>query len=347
MSKPSLAIFRDASAVLVGGLNSFRVSEEERELFRSLAPAGVTLFSRNISDFSQLGQLTSELQALRDDASLPLIIAMDQEGGRVARLKAPFPNQGPALLLAKERADEGALAELSAYGGEVGQALRQLGITLNFAPVLDVLGEHTHHSIGDRAFSRDPQQVALRAGAFLAGMQKTGLFGCLKHFPGQGGGRSDTHVTSAVVDKSLAELQQRDLLPFRELISAASLVMLSHCIYPSLDHREASLSPIIIEGLLRKDLGFKGVAVSDDMTMAAVNAQVTEFGTRIVEAVESGIDLLLICKDIRLWREAHAALCYAAEESRAFKQRLRQAADRVRGLRKKMTTNVTNFLPQF
>lgn len=324
-----------ASAVLLGALASAEISEGEKELIAEIAPAGLTLFARNISQSNhhQLKILCQEIQRLRAPAAPPFLIAIDQEGGRVARLKSPFPDEGPALCLAGGRSDVAALAHLSAYGTQVGRALRDLGVNVNFAPVLDIFQETTHVSIGDRAFGRNPQEVSLRAGSFLDGMQKANVAGCLKHFPGQGSAQADTHFHSVRVEKSLAELKNWDFLPFEALIHKAPMVMLSHCIYSCLEEKEASISSMLIEDLLRKHFGFKGVAVSDDMTMAAVFRQGINFGDTVVTAVESGIDLVLICKGLDLWWEAYHALKQHEKESPAFKRRLLQAAERVNTLR--------------
>jgi beta-N-acetylhexosaminidase len=340
-----------ASAVVMGALAGAELSREEHDFLCEFGAAGVTLFSRNIalhnpvtSDSPQsllpqrynkvlLQKLLALLQKLRPHAAPPLLIAIDQEGGRVARLKYPFPDRGPALRLVDERADEEAQNMLFAYGREVGASLLDLGINVNFAPVLDVQQKDTHDSIGDRAFAGDPERVGVRAKAFLQGMQSAGVLGCLKHFPGQGGARSDTHLHSARVDKPLAELTACDLLPFADLMPHAPMVMLGHCVYSCLDQREASLSSVVIEGLLRKKMGFSGVAVSDDMTMAAVHKPGGDFGDTVVAAVESGIDLVLVCKDLGLWRQAVTALRQGAKESPAFGKRLAEAAERVNKMR--------------
>jgi len=325
-----------AAAVILGALEAGSLADDERRFLAQEQPAGLTLFARNIPPESEggLAPLTKELQALRRPGSLPMIIAIDQDGGRVARLKGDFPNAGPALELEEGRRDAKALAGLVAYGERVGSSLRELGVNVNFAPVVDVLTEASNHAIGDRCFGKEPESVRLRAGAFMTGLQRSGVFGCLKHFPGQGAATVDTHAGQAVIDKSLAELEACELYPFRALLAQTPMVMASHCVYPQLDPaHEASLSPRILKGLLRDRLGFRGLVVSDDMTMGAIVGKEAAFGESIVAAVAAGVDLLLVCRGLRVWQESLEALRHAASQSSEFRLRLAEAAERVQGLR--------------
>ena len=160
-----------------------------------------------------------------------------QEGGRVRRLKEPFPNLGPALHISGGNDDKGSIEQIFNYGHCVGLRLKELGINVNFAPVLDCLSNPKNDAIGDRSFASSPNKVVSRAGAYLRGHQEAGIYGCLKHFPGQGDASHDTHLQSTAINASSLQLEQRELVPFVELLPEAELVMISHCIYPAIEHK--------------------------------------------------------------------------------------------------------------
>lgn len=330
-----------ASAVVAGAFESMTLSSEEAAFFSSEATAGVTLFRRNIPQdqtcYSATAAMLKKLQALRPAGDPPLLIAIDQEGGRVARMpRAFFPDLGAAQRICRGQSDPAALAVLEAYGMEVGHALRKAGINANFAPVLDILTEPSNTAIGDRVFGIDPEPVCLRAGAFLDGLQSTGILGCLKHFPGQGDAKVDTHLGSAVIDLPRSLLDKREFIPFRGMIHRVEMVMVSHCIYPQLSRKEASRSPEIIGDLLRQEMGFEGVVVSDDMTMGAIPQDEKAWQQALIESILAGADLLLICRHVERCRMAIAALRVEAARSPAFKAALEGAARRVMALRARL-----------
>jgi beta-N-acetylhexosaminidase len=326
-----------ASAVVVAAVEGTALTADERSFFETEAPAGVTLFRRNIAPrFAEVRSLIVELQATRPAGVPPLVMAVDQEGGRVARLRAPFPDAGPPYELAGGGQDEAALTFIENYGFALGAAARALGFNVDFAPCVDVRTPTTNDAIGDRAFGSTPEAVTRRAGVFLDGLQAAGVLGCLKHFPGQGAARHDTHSHPAVIDSSREALWARDLAPFRALIAAAPMVMVSHCTYAALDTQPASRSRAIIEDLLRRELGFDGVVVSDDMNMKAASLEDTAWPQAIVDAVGAGVDMLLVCRDLDRAKRALEALRGAAERDPHFASRLSNAARRVTGLRERL-----------
>lgn len=325
-----------AGSIVVSALESIEISPEEERFFSSGRTAGLTLFRRNISqNLHETELLVQRLQAIRPAGTPPLVIAIDQEGGRVARLQPPFPNEGPALYLAEGRVDDASLAAIDRYGFSVGQKLLQLGINVNFAPVLDILTEPSNEAIGDRVFGVEPEAVTKRAGAFLLGMERAGVRGCLKHFPGQGHARVDTHMGTARINLSKAELTTRELIPFRDLAEFCSMVMIAHCIYPQLDTAEASRSPVIIEGLLKREIGFAGVVVSDDMNMGAVPQEIRAWTEMLIQSVAAGVDMLLVCRHLERSVAAVEALAREAMRSPAFAARLEEAAHKVTTLRRR------------
>ncbi len=325
-----------ASAVLIAAVEGLDLTPDEERFYREESPAGVTLFRRNIpqDDFSAVSKLNQALQSLRPAGDPPLVIAIDQEGGRVSRIGAPFPNLGPAMHVADGRFDSEALGILSEYGQAVGRSLREIGINVDFAPVLDILTEPSNHAIGDRCFGVSAEQVTPRARAFLHGLQAERVLGCLKHFPGQGHAGVDTHFGTAVIDVSLQTLISRELVPFRELVSECPMVMISHSIFPVLCEHEASRSERIIQDWLRIRLGFKGVVVSDDMNMGALPQEIADWKDALIEAVAAGCDALLICRHLDRCYAALDALRTEARRSAAFNVRLEDAAWRVTKMRK-------------
>ena len=162
--------------------------------------------------------------------------------------------------------------------------------------------EKSHISIGDRAFASTASGVSARAGSFLSGLLEANIFGCLKHFPGQGNAPADTHLGSAVVEATIDQLHQHELKPFKDCLDRAPMVMMSHCIYPALDERHACLSGKIINGLLREQLGYTGLVVSDDMTMKAIDQNDLAWQGKMVEAIAAGVDILLVCKGLDAWK---------------------------------------------
>jgi len=324
-----------AGTILVCAVEGSSLTNEELGFFREIAPSGVTIFGRNCASQPALKELVNTLQTTRAPGTPPLVIGIDQEGGRVARLKAPFPNAGPAMLLAGGRVDPEACAEIASTARNMGLGLLELGINVNFAPVCDVLTEPTNTSIGDRAFAVTAEGVAARAGSFLDGLQGAGVLGCLKHFPGQGAATVDTHLGGAVVALSREELELH-LRPFRAILPRAPMVMISHCIYPVLAEGEASSSPEVITDLLKRDLGYGGVVVSDDMNMGAVPQEQEAWQETIIRAVNAGVDMLLVCRHLDRYQLAYEALCREAERNSKFRHRLEDAAARVTQLRCKL-----------
>lgn len=314
-----------ASLVIMAAIEGLEPSREELDFLEKEQPAGLTLFKRNISEsFDECRSLCRKLT--RFDSSL--LLAIDQEGGRVARIPAPFPNEGAALGLSSY-----SLVFLENYGFCVGACLKALGINWNFAPVCDILTREDNEAIGDRVFAYSAQEVIERAGAFLLGMERAGVAGCLKHFPGQGDANFDTHLGSAIIELEASIFEQRELEPFKKLMNSTRAIMVSHAIYPHLDEQIASLSAPIMQELLRGQLGFEGLVVSDDMNMKAVAQDDTSWKEAMVASIAAGCDLLLICRHLDRCQMALEALRKESARSLAFNKRLEEAAGRVKSFR--------------
>lgn len=316
--------------ILVGGYLGAAPSPRFLEALRRRERAGAILFKRN-------GRAPEELfahtRALVDAAGVrPIVVAVDQEGGRVERVGPPVLHLPPALRLARSaaaRRDPGFLERVAHAQGE---QLAAIGFTTSFAPVLDVHSEPANPIIGDRAFGETAEEAAEGALAFARGLARAGLFACGKHFPGHGATRTDSHLELPRVDRGRGEVMTVDVAPFARAAAARMPAMMTaHVVYSALDpERPATLSRAICTDLLRGDLGFEGALFSDDLEMKALTAPIEESA---VLAIAAGCDLLLVCSDEDAQDRAYAALARERERSPAFRERLAEAARRSRALR--------------
>ena len=269
-----------------------RLTEDEKRLFAESDPAGYILFARNIRDRDQLLGLTDDLRALSGRDDLPILI--DQEGGRVARMKPPewpaFP-PGEAFDRLYETAPISAVEAARVNAEALGQMLAAVGISVNCLPLLDIRRPETHDVIGDRALGSEPLRVAALGRAVLDGMAEAGVAGVVKHMPGHGRASVDTHKDLPSVEASAEELAT-DIAPFRALADAP-MGMTAHIVFTAWDEVHcASRSPIIIEQIIRGEIGFDGLLMSDDLDMKALNGNPADLAAEVVAA---GCDLALNC----------------------------------------------------
>ena len=286
------------------GLEGLTLTDAERGLFREANPAGYILFKRNIDTPDQVRALTASLTDLAGRA-LPILI--DQEGGRVARLRPPHWPEYPAAerfdqLYEKAPVTAMEAARLNALA--LAAMLRDLGITVDCLPLLDVRDPQGHDIIGDRSYGAEPMKVAALGRMTLDGLRQGGVCGVVKHIPGHGRAAADSHLELPVVTASRAELE-RDFEPFRSL-NWAPMAMTAHVTYTALDpHRCATLSPIVID-LIRTDIGFQNLLMSDDLGMKALgqpsaggyppgSTALEDFGARACASLAAGCDIALHC----------------------------------------------------
>lgn len=314
------------------GLEGLTLTDRERALFRSADPAGYILFKRNVDSPEQVRALC---QSLTDLAGRRLPILIDQEGGRVARLRPPhwpeFPT-GERFAELYGKAPVTAIEAIRLNALAIAAVLRDLGITVDCLPLLDVRDRDGHDIIGDRALGYEPMQVAALGRATLDGLRQGGVCGVVKHIPGHGRAAADSHLELPVVTASRAALE-RDFEPFRTLASAP-MAMTAHVTYTALDpDRCATLSPIVID-FIRTDIGFAGLLMSDDLGMHALgNPQsgghppgsnaLADFGARALASLDAGCDIALHCSgDFAEMR----AICEAVPEiTQAARARLDNA----------------------
>lgn len=270
-------------------------SAEERELLAHPLVGGVILFARNCAGGPRsVAALASAIHALR---SPPLLVTIDQEGGRVQRLQQGVTRlPAPAVLGALWERDAARARRLAGEAGWLMAAeLRALGVDVSFAPVIDLGGRS--RVIGDRAFHHDPEVVAELGRAYAHGMSAAGMRPVAKHFPGHGGVGGDTHVERPVDRRSYADLALADLVPFERLMAdGLPGVMVNHVVYPEIAPEPASLSSRWVRGILRGDLGFQGAVVADDLSMAAAGPAGDALD-RVHAALAAGCDLVPLCND--------------------------------------------------
>lgn len=273
------------------GLSGPTITRNEHALFRQYDPAGYILFARNCIDPDQLLALTD---SLRDIAGRDLPILIDQEGGRVARLRPPHWPVFPAAAALGALYDVAPLSAIEAARLNallLALTLREVGVTVDCLPLLDVRSDGGHDIIGDRSFGDQPLRVAALGKATLAGLRAGGVVGVVKHIPGHGRARVDSHLALPVVDASAAELAT-DFKPFRTL-NTAPMAMTAHIVYSALDPAHcATLSPAVIGGTIRESIGFDGLLMSDDLGMKALGGR---FAARTAGCLAAGCDIALHC----------------------------------------------------
>ena len=267
------------------------LTNEDRTFIERVDPFGVVIFRENVRDAAQVKSLTESIRAIPGS---PRLLAVDQEGGRVARLSDGVPSL-PSMRILGEKGER----EIEEAGHSLGLALRYLGFDVDFAPVLDVDSNPHNPIIGDRAFSTDPQEAGRKALAFARGLLRGGVLPCGKHFPGHGDTSLDSHVALPVVDVPSSRLESRELVPFKMAVeSHLPLMMTAHVVYPAWDASvPATLSRTIVTGILRERMGYPGLILSDDLLMAAVaKGGVVEAA---LAAIDAGCDGLLVLKSQR------------------------------------------------
>jgi beta-N-acetylhexosaminidase len=315
---------REIGQLLIGSLPSTRITPELRSLAREFQLGGVIVFARNIEEPEQVADLSREVQTLATDH--PLWVSVDQEGGRVARLRAPFTEWPPMAVLG--RSGNASLARR--FAESLAAELRAVGVTLDYAPVLDVHTNPKNPIIGDRALAQDADLAARLGVAIVEGLQANGVAACGKHFPGHGDTAVDSHLELPLVEHPPDRIRRVECVPFRAAIAAnVAFLMTAHVLVPSLDEeRPATLSRTIVHGLLRDELCFEGVILSDDLEMKAIAATYS-VPDAAVQAIAAGCDGLLVCSgDVETQVLTLEALVHAVEDGRIPSGRVEDAQRR-------------------
>ena len=292
---------------------------------------GIILFRRNIADATQLRALTQSVRNL--NLLFPAWIAVDQEGGKVQRLSenVGVPKLPPASEIGKLTPDE-----TFEYARGLARTVRDFGFNLDFAPVLDIHTNPQNPIIGDRAFGTTPQDVIDHAIPFMNGLLAEGIVPCGKHFPGHGDTDLDSHTDTPVVQHDILRLRDVEFQPFKAAIQAQiPMIMTAHIVMQGLGERfPSTLSPSIVTGILRQELGFDGVIVSDDLEMDAI---IDNFGCleAVLFGLRAGVDLFLVCKSQYLWAPLCKQVMAEAKKDPALERRIFESAERVIALKQK------------
>jgi beta-N-acetylhexosaminidase len=303
------------------GFGGPAISDDLRRLAREFDIGGIVLFARNVESPDQVAELSREAQTLASE--LPLWVSVDQEGGRVARLKRPFTEWPPMITLG--RSGDEALA--ARFARALAEELQAVGISLDFTPVLDVLTNPGNPVIGDRALAERADDVARLGTVIIRTLQEAGIAACGKHFPGHGDTSTDSHHELPLLEHPPDRLDAIELVPFKAAIAAnVAGIMTAHLLIPALDEENpATLSPAIVDGLLRKKLGYRGLVFTDDLTMKAISGRYG-YAEAMICAIAAGCDVGLMCgPDPEAQFSAFEALIHAVEAGRLSLKRVEDA----------------------
>lgn len=328
--------------LLMAGFDGYEAPDYVLQWLREGRLGGVILFKRNVQNPQQLAALT---KALHEAASSPLLIAIDQEGGTVARLRDGFAESPGAMALASIANARSATPTVKSVCGVLADELRALGINWTYAPMVDLAYNKDNPSVGTRSFGTDVQRVASLAKATVDGFQSNGVAACAKHFPGLGHTALDTHLALPVLDTPLDDLIAVDLLPYQEALTKdLASIMTTHTIYSVLDSAHpATLSDNVIQTLIREKLGFEGVVTTDCMEMKAID---DHYGVResTVRAVKAGVDLVLFSHTREKQAVAYDSLLEAVKSGLISEDTINAANARIAALKERFPAKVAEDL---
>jgi len=322
--------------IAIAGFAGHSVPQDLRLLAKEFDLGGIILFARNVEGPDQVAEVSREAQTLASE--LPLWVSVDQEGGRVARLKAPFTIWPPMATLG--RSGDEALA--ARFARALAAELKAVGISLDYTPVLDVHTNPKNPVIGDRALAERADDVARLGRAIITTLQEAGIAACGKHFPGHGDTSTDSHHELPLIEHPPDRINAVELVPFRAAIDAGvASIMTAHILIPALDEeRPATLSPTIVDGLLKRTLGYDGLVLSDDLEMKAISSR---YGIpeATVAAIAAGCDAVLMCGATQEQQVAALeAVIRAAEDGTLPLKRLEDALARHRRVKERFLAPV-------
>jgi beta-N-acetylhexosaminidase len=331
----NMTLAEQVGQLFLVGFHSQTIDSQIKDLLENYYVGGVIYFTRNIENLEQTQKLSKNLQelALNNGAGIPLFIAVDQEGGKVRRIKdlSYFPaNQILGAAGNQERTRKTAAV--------TARELKGVGVNLNLAPVLDVNNNPNNPVIGERSFGAEPELVAKMGAAYIKGLQSEGIIAAAKHFPGHGDTVTDSHTALPVINHSRARLDAVELYPFKKAIEVGvEVIMAAHIYFPAIETEAgipATLSKAVLTDLLREELDFRGLIITDDMEMGAITKN---FGTvqGAVRSIKAGSDIVLISHSYDLQKEALAAVTTAVKNGEITKKRIKESVKRILKLKVK------------
>ncbi|MCK4378299.1 MAG: beta-N-acetylhexosaminidase [Deltaproteobacteria bacterium] len=324
----------NVAQLVMMGIEGVVLTAAEREVLASMPPGGIILFSRNCPSASACVDLVAEIQGLNHSGAPPVLIAIDQEFGPVCRLRDGMPTFPWATALG----GKGELSTTETTAWHIGQCLADYGVNMNLAPVADLACSGSL-VLADRCFASDPREVADQVNSYIVGLQSSGLAACAKHFPGHGSVTDDSHAMLPVSFLTLDDLASSHLLPFAAAINAGvKVIMTAHLLFPELDPSwPVTLSPLFLNHILRKQLGFDGVILSDDLDMAAMNSG-NDLAMVMCQGLKAGLDMVLWGRNIKKGDDPRRVLFrlqkMIRDESSEFQEQLAGKQERLSLLRK-------------
>ena len=318
----SMSLSEKIGQMMMIGVRGKEINEDSRYLLNEYHMGGIIFFDRNMQSQEQVRKFTEDLQK-NSNEKVPLFIAMDEEGGRVVRMKnalIPPPSQ-------QEIGQSGKVEDAQKWAIETAKSLKQMGINVNFAPVADVGSNDT------RSYSKDAKIVTNFVRGAAKGYEQENMIYALKHFPGIGKGKVDSHQDISAITATEKTLQSEDFLPFQTIVKENDpynyMILVSHLKYTALDEKNpASLSPYIITELLRKKMGYKGIVITDDMEMGAVSKHY-DFSELGVKAVQAGADIVMVCHEYPHEEEAYMGLLDAVKKGEISQNRIDESVKRI------------------
>lgn len=318
--------------LIFAGVEGTSRSEKNDQLIKNLKVGGIILNKKNLDNPSQTVLLINRFKALNDKNPIPLFFGIDQEGGRISKLPGGLTDIPTNMEIGQVNNQN--------FSFEIGQVLGKMvkvyGFNVNFAPVLDVNSNPNNPVIGDRSFGNNPYLVADLGIQTMKGLMKEKIIPTIKHFPGHGDTSVDSHLELPRVDKTLSQLKNLELIPFKRAIqSGAEMVMVAHLLLPEIDpNLPSSLSEKIVSDLLRKDLGFNGVVITDDLTMKAISGNFT-IGAAAVKSIKAGTDMVMVAHKYENILEVFSALKEAVLRGELSEERINESVQRILELKKK------------
>ncbi|MDF2520170.1 MAG: Beta-N-acetylhexosaminidase [Clostridia bacterium] len=318
--------------MIIAGLTGYEAGEDTRQLIESFHVGGFILYSSNIESSQQLLKLTNSLKELNAGNKVPLFISVDEEGGRVSRIPKEIKNLPKNSEIGKINNKEFSYK----VGKLLGEKVRAFGFNMDFAPVLDINSNPKNPVIGDRAFGADERVVSELGVQTMKGMQETGVIPVVKHFPGHGDTAVDSHIGLPFVYNDLKRLKSFELIPFAAAVEAgADMVMAAHIVLPEIDKENpATLSKTIITDILREQMNFDGVVITDDMTMGAISENY-ELGAAAVKSVEAGSDIIMVAYGYDNALTALTSMKEAVQQGLITEERIDQSVYRILKLKQK------------
>lgn len=327
----SMSLEEKVGQMIFGGIEGVELSEKSREMIREDKVGGIIFFKDNLVNANQIVTLLNSIKAENMQQQYPLFLGIDQEGGKVTRI--PELNNLPTNKQIGKK-DNPALA--FQLGELLGKQLNAFGFNLDFAPVLDVDSNPNNPVIGDRSFGSDPKLVSELGISTMKGLQSENVISVIKHFPGHGDTEVDSHIELPIVSKNMKELQALEFIPFQNALkSGADVVMIGHILLPEIDaNKPSSISNVVITKILREQLKYEGVVMTDDMTMKAILDNY-EIGEAAVEAVKAGNDIVLIAHDYEKVHRAIQAILEAVRNEEIKVEQIDRSVERILQLKEK------------